>query len=82
MIWGDAECAGPDTRYMMQWRGKWRPVVNMFDAQNVPTTLAMRCVKAVLFVSFDYWVATLVAPGEIVERYNRDPRAQRWDMIH
>lgn len=71
--------AGPDTKYMMQWRGEWRGVVNMWDFHNVPTTLAMRAVKAVLYVSPSYWVATLVNPGEIVERYDRDPKQRQWD---
>ncbi len=74
--------AGPDTKYMMQWGGQWRAVTNMFDHQNIATTLAIRAVKAVLFVAQDCWVVTLVAPGEIVERLDRDPKARQWDVIH
>lgn len=72
---------GPDTRYMMQWKGAWRPVTNMFDHQSDPTTLAMRAAKAVLYIEPGHWVACLVSPGEIVERDDRDPNLRDWEYI-
>lgn len=71
----------PDTKYQLFWRGAWRPVVSMFDANNVPTTLALRCAKAVLFVALDYWVAVSTSPGDIVERDDRDPVKRRWETV-
>lgn len=72
---------GPDSKYMMQWMGVWRPVMNMFDHRNVPTTLALRACKAVLYVSEDYWVATRCDPGEIVERPGRSPNDREWEPL-
>ena len=73
--------AGPDTKYMMIWCGKWRAVVYMYDAQNGPTTLVLRAAKVVLYVTEDYWIATYVNPGEIIERLDRDPKRRDWEMI-
>ena len=73
--------AGPDSKYMMQWAGKWRAVVNMFDHRNIPTTLALHTAKAVLYISPDEWVAVAVSPGEIVERFDRDPKLRTWDHL-
>lgn len=73
---------GPDTKYMMQWCGKWRPVTHMYDAQNIPTTLAMRAAKCVLWCNEapDYgFVGTACYPGEIVERTDRSPKRGKWD---
>jgi hypothetical protein len=78
---GGCDVAGPDTRYQMLWHGAWRPVVNMLDTNNVPTTLTIRCAKAVLFVGLDYWVAVAVSPGDIVERFDRDPKRRRWETV-
>lgn len=72
---------GPDTRYMMLWKGEWRPVVNMFDASNRQIEDALRVVKAVLYVRPAHWVATLAAPGEIIERTDRDPNARQWEYV-
>jgi hypothetical protein len=73
--------SGPDTKYMMQWGGEWRPVTNMFDHMNMPTTMAMRAVKAVLYVSDDVWIAVAVSPGEIIERAERDPKLRQWEAL-
>lgn len=70
-----------DSKYKMMWRSEWRPVVEMYDGNNIPTTLALRAVKAVLFVTPTYWVSTYVHPGEIVARFNRDPNAVDWEYI-
>lgn len=70
---------GPDSRYRMMWAGGWRAVTNMWDANNIPTTLASRAVKAVLHISDDEWVVTLTAPGDIVERFDRDPAVREWE---
>lgn len=72
----------PDTKYQMMWCGKWRPVLRMYDSNNTPTTLALRATKAVLWCDEppdNGWVATLVYPGEIVERFDRDPNKREWD---
>lgn len=77
--------ARPDTKYQMLWCGKWRPVVRMWDAQNMPTTLALRATKAVLWCKEppdDGWVAIAVGPGEIVERFDRDPKKREWETIY
>lgn len=75
---------GPDSKYMMLWCGKWRPVIRMLDHQNLPTTLALRATKAVLWCNEppdNGYVPVLVSPGEIVERFDRDPNAMRWDVL-
>lgn len=69
---------------MMQWAGKWRPVIHMFDAQNIPTTLAQRAAKCVLWCNEppdNGFVPLTCSPGEIVERFDRDPDAREWDYI-
>jgi hypothetical protein len=71
----------PDSKYMMQWQGEWRAVTNMFDHMNVPTTLSIRAAKAVLYVNDDCWIAVSVSPGEIVERFDRDPKLRSWDPL-
>ena len=73
---------GPDTKYMMLWCGKWRAVVYMYDAQNTPTTLALRAAKVVLYVTENYWIATYANRGEVIERFDRDPKKRQWEMIH
>ena len=73
---------GPDTKYMLQWKGEWRPVLGMLMMDGTPTTLAMRAYKAVLYIEgADYMVRTAVSPGEIMERYDRDPEKREWDYI-
>lgn len=76
---------GPDTKYQMQWGGAWRPVVQMVDYNNTPTTLAMRAVKAVLWCheppDCGCYVPTVVSPGDLVERFDRDPNEREWDFI-
>lgn len=76
--------AGPDTKYMMMWCGKWRPVVQMMDGQNAPTTLALRASKVVLWCNElpdNGWVAVAVSSGEIVERFDRDPKLRDWEPL-
>jgi hypothetical protein len=75
---------GPDTKYMMQWCGKWRPVIHMYDAKKVQTTLATRAAIAVLWCNEppDYgYVPLAVNPGDIVERPGRDPSKLAWEYI-
>lgn len=72
---------GPDTKYQMMWRNEWRPVTNMWDIFNDPTTLAARCVKAVLYINDDEWVVLLTSPGEIIERFDRDPYLREWETL-
>lgn len=72
---------GPDTRYMMQWRGEWHAVTNMLDSNRKETHDLMRAAIAVLFVEPNYWVTTLVSPGDVVERHDRDPLRREWDWI-
>jgi hypothetical protein len=69
---------GPDTRYMMMWGGEWRPVTNMFTADGNLTDSVLRAAKAVLFVEDGDWVATLVSPGDLIARQDRDPEAREW----
>lgn len=69
------------------WRGEWRPVIAMIDSNNHPTTLVSRAIKVVLHVEAERWmsphyhVAILVNPGEVVERFDRDPSARVWEYI-
>lgn len=72
---------GPDTRYMMMWKGAWRPVTNMFDQRKVETNIAATAVIAVLFVKPDYWVTTVVNSADLIERVDRDPKVRVWDYI-
>lgn len=73
--------AGPDSKYIMMWRGAWRPVMNLFDHNSAPTTDALRAAKVVLFVNPDHWVATLVNPGDLILRPGRDPNETDWEYI-
>jgi hypothetical protein len=71
---------GPDTKYAMQWGGKWRPVVNMIDRTNRQTDEVTQCAKVVLYISEDEWVAArVVTPGDLVERVDRDADARFWE---
>ena len=69
----------PKTKYRMFWSGEWRPVIRMVDANNVATTLVLRAVKAVLFVSHDHYVAVAVGSADILE--NDDYRTSDWETI-
>lgn len=68
------------TKYQMMWGGQWCSVTNMYDARNTPTTLPLRCVKAVLFARKGVWVAIEVNPGDIVAR--PEHRTKDWDMVY
>ena len=72
---------GPDSRYIMLWRGAWRPVMNILDANNIERTDARYVAKAVLWVEHGYWVATLAGPADLIERPNRDPNEREWETI-
>lgn len=75
---------GPDTKYMMFWCGKWRPVMHMYDARNIPTTLAIRASKCVLWCDEppdNGYVGTVCNPGEIIERTDRAPGAGKWTEL-
>lgn len=71
---------GPDTKYRMMWGGAWRAVTNMLTHDNHYTNNPSRAAKAVLFVDGD-WLATLVSPGDILERDDRDPDDRQWTPI-
>ena len=76
--------AGPDSKYMMQWCGRWRPVLNMYDGNNTPTTNVLRVTKVVLWCNEppDYgFVGCIASPGDLVERMDRNPNARKWDFI-
>lgn len=62
---------GPDSRYMMMWAGEWRAVTHMLTSANKDTDNVLRAVKAVLFIDEDTWVATVVQPGDIIERLQK-----------
>jgi len=70
---------GPDSRYMMQWQGEWRAVIFMLDQTNTPTTLAIRATKALLYLSPTRGAACLVTPGDLVERFDRNPNDRVWE---
>lgn len=72
---------GPDSKYVMMWRGAWRPVVNMIDHVGADTTLVNRATRVVLYVRQDYWVAAVVNPGDLVQRTDRNPSARVWEYI-
>ena len=73
---------GPDTRYMMFWRGAWRPVVHMLAANNAQTFNVMQAGKAVLYVAEAFgWVAVSINPGDLIERVDRDPARREWAYI-
>ena len=63
----------------MMWKGEWRPVLNMIDASNTPTTLPVRAAKAVLYVAHRHLVAVPVGPADILE--NADYRTSAWETI-
>jgi hypothetical protein len=73
----------PSTRWRMLWGGKWRPVLNMFDSSNVPTTLPTRAVKAVLYAELPdgtpSMVAVMTEPGDILSSTDFTPR--HWDPV-
>ncbi len=72
---------GPDTRYMMQWRGEWRPVIAMADRQGTPTTLVIQAAIALLYLNPTQRASCHVNVGDIVERFDRDPDVRPWEYI-
>lgn len=68
----------PDTKYRMMWGGAWRPVTYMIGQGKDQTHNVLHATRAVLFVSEDTWIATTVNPGDIIERFDRDPDARNW----
>ena len=68
------------TKYHMLWAGEWRPVLQMFDASNTPTTLAVRAGRAVLYVSHGRAIVVAVHPADILE--DEDYRTSVWEMDH
>lgn len=73
----------PNTRWRMLCVGAWRPVLNMFDASNTPTTLPGRAVKAVLYIEQRNGDAGMAAvacgPAEIFS--NPDFVVKTWDPV-
>jgi hypothetical protein len=69
-----------DTKYKMMFAGEWRAVTNMFDGANNETTLAIRAVKVVLHIDDDRWAAVAVSPGDLIERFDRNPDDRAWDI--
>jgi hypothetical protein len=67
----------PKTKYRMFYAGEWRPVIQMLDANNVPTTLVLRAARAALYVSHDNLVAVAVGTADLME--NDDYRTSSWD---
>jgi hypothetical protein len=84
MTRGPWDDKAPTTRWRMLWGGQWRPVVNMFDGSNTPTTLPIRAAKVVLYAEerdgTPALVATLCGPADIME--NPDHMIKHWDPTH
>lgn len=72
---------GPDSKYMMFWRGEWRAVMNILDASNHFTTNPLRASKAVVYVEPGVWGATLAGPADLIERDDRRTSDREWEMI-
>lgn len=70
----------PDTKYQMLWCGRWRPVINMFDMSNTPTTMPGRAAKVVLFVGEDDVIVTGCGPADIMTR--SDHITKDWEKVH
>jgi hypothetical protein len=74
----------PNTRWRMLCAGAWRPVLQMFDASNTPTTLPLRAVKAVLYVEQrdggTGMAAVACGPADIME--NPAHEIKHWDPTH
>jgi len=72
----------PKTRYRMLWAGAWRPVLNMIDAGNTPTTLPLRAVKAILYAEKQgdgNMVVVPVGPADIFD--NPNYVTKKWDPV-
>lgn len=71
----------PDTKYRMLWAGKWRPVLHMYDANNIPTTLPGRAAKVVLYAATPDGEAEMVGvgcgPADVMETPGHV--TQQWD---
>jgi len=74
------EPAPPKMKYRMFWRGEWRPVMRMYDAQNKPTTLALRAAKAILYLTPTTGAIVAAGPADILE--NADYRTSDWDTVY
>jgi hypothetical protein len=70
----------PKTKYRMFWRGEWRPVMRMYDANNSSTTVVIRVSKAILYMAHDTGVLVLAGPGEVME--NADYRTSEWETSY
>ena len=74
----------PKTPYRMLWSGQWRPVLEMYDANNIPTTLPVRAAKVVLFAwaadGEGQMVVTSCGPADVLT--NHDHVTQDWEMVH
>lgn len=74
----------PKTRYQMLWGGQWRPVMSMYDAGNVPTTVPGRAAKAVLYAETASGEGQMVVvgtgPADIMARPGHI--CQTWEAVH
>ncbi len=71
----------PDTLYRMLWGGEWRPVLEMYDGGNVPTTLPVRAARVVLFVwtkdGKGQMVVTSCGPADVMT--NHEHTTKNWE---
>lgn len=78
-----SDIKGPMTKYKMMWGGEWRPVVNMLDPNNRPTTMPLRATRAVVFVhEGPGYEATVCTVAEIFEREDREPAQTEWEPTY
>lgn len=73
---------GPDSQYKMMWGGTWRAVTNMLDHAGQETSVVTRATRVVLYAGPQTWIATVVMPGDLIERDDRDPNAREWEMLN
>jgi hypothetical protein len=75
----DRRSPPPKTKYRVLYRGEWRPVITMLDAQHTLTTQPMRAVTVVLFIDHGRRAIVAVGPAEVME--NTDYRTSAWESI-
>lgn len=74
----------PKTPYRMFWCGQWRPVLEMYDGANMPTTMPGRAAKVVLFAwtadGEGQMVVTSCGPADIFT--NHGHTTEEWEVVH
>lgn len=73
----------PKTKYRMMWGGSWRPVLQMFDAGHVETTLPLRAVQTILYAEKGgegSLVVTACGPADIL--ITPGYRTADWDVVY